>query len=448
MEYNKEIILYGDPFWCQIIKYLSVKDLYNLSKVNKYYRTKITDDVYKKNIMKCINDRLKELFENNYDDFKRLLDDYGVMLSGSFIIQCILDVKWMSDIDLYVPIFNEVREYKGENCDARLSLVSIDQEGTTEFETLLSKILVYHNNYDYSRYGDVVSNKITKVRQYRFSKNKTSFNEPIEWMELGHPKYEEMKNYNKPTVQTININIKNKDRLNELLMSIFDLDICKNFYGLVNGKEYLKIFKLHEILTMRTYFKIPNNSCSSIDRYYKYKQRGFKFINNIKPMFREIVEKNPYCQIFYLYPTREFDKRLFDLHTDTGVMFQLLKEISGEIFRFKITKSININIDEDKIKKAYAYIETLDNSSYGRISLCNDEVIIRCDSWHVRYPLHVIHRCSGRCPVRMCYEEKKKHFHMIGERLQLGEYIDYIFILSETIPSSSVKLEDNSLYEV
>ena len=58
-------------------------------------------------IIKEINSRLFEIFKNKLSDFKKSLVSTGAMISGSFILQCILNEKWRKyDIDIYLPIKN------------------------------------------------------------------------------------------------------------------------------------------------------------------------------------------------------------------------------------------------------------------------------------------------------------------------------------------------------
>ena len=54
---------------------------------------------YKKNI----KSKLQKIFDDKFLIFKKLLMESGSIISGSFLVQCILNVVWNnSDIDIYV----------------------------------------------------------------------------------------------------------------------------------------------------------------------------------------------------------------------------------------------------------------------------------------------------------------------------------------------------------
>lgn len=87
------------------MRYLSIADLYNLRKVNKCYNNILRKTITNDKIIDDINSRLASIF--GYDlwpKMKKNLFEIGAVLSGSFIIQCILGEHWdESDIDLYIP---------------------------------------------------------------------------------------------------------------------------------------------------------------------------------------------------------------------------------------------------------------------------------------------------------------------------------------------------------
>lgn len=86
----------------KISDYLSVKDMYNLSLTSKYFLTLINEKFLNELIVKKITGNLKKVFEEDYASFARMMHETGGVISGSFILQCILNEKWEnSDIDIY-----------------------------------------------------------------------------------------------------------------------------------------------------------------------------------------------------------------------------------------------------------------------------------------------------------------------------------------------------------
>lgn len=70
---------------------------------------KILFDNYDTYIMNKINARLEKIFGNDVSDLKKSMQMLGCVISGSFVLQCMLDEEWKgSDIDFYVPICGDV----------------------------------------------------------------------------------------------------------------------------------------------------------------------------------------------------------------------------------------------------------------------------------------------------------------------------------------------------
>ena len=112
-----------------IILYLKPKDAYNLIITCHNYKKKFN---IKKNLINEINYRLYNIFGDKLDQFKKLMKDTQSVISGSFIIQCLLDEYWdCSDIDIYVSKYEPSSKFniddfmfhnmkfhgRHENCD-------------------------------------------------------------------------------------------------------------------------------------------------------------------------------------------------------------------------------------------------------------------------------------------------------------------------------------------
>lgn len=92
-----------------IIHNLARKELYYLSLTSKFYHELIQ---FKKLILNTIQKRLQ--YELG-DEFIKIMHRHKAFVSGSFIVQCILDQYSNTTIDIYVPHigndFNELENY-------------------------------------------------------------------------------------------------------------------------------------------------------------------------------------------------------------------------------------------------------------------------------------------------------------------------------------------------
>jgi hypothetical protein len=68
--------------------------IYNLKISSKTHNKLITFNDIKKVIINNIIHKLKQHVHINYDDFEKFIETYNFSISGSFILQCILDEDW------------------------------------------------------------------------------------------------------------------------------------------------------------------------------------------------------------------------------------------------------------------------------------------------------------------------------------------------------------------
>ena len=102
MSFNTSEVLCSDWFIYNIKEHLVPKDFLMLKYVCKYYHKNITVMDVKRCIISNINLRLKKILGDNYDTFIKYISKHNVAISGSFIIQCILEEYYEdSDIDIY-----------------------------------------------------------------------------------------------------------------------------------------------------------------------------------------------------------------------------------------------------------------------------------------------------------------------------------------------------------
>lgn len=259
-----EKILFSDPL-LEIIQYMSPKDVLNIinssiecKKIIKYYH-------FHQIILKEINRRLKLIFKDYYDEFKKQLQDNQAIISGSFILQCILGEDWEdSDVDIYVPIRNSQSKY-------------------TYLEDFLYRHLAqieYHcreynnNNIEgtrkYACYNEKYFNKVkcsvNPNTLYRFFSNSYNCIEP-----------------NTRHIQIIRLNCTSIEEIKKFILNDFDFDIVKNSYYIKDDIEYLTIYNLKDVLSKTTLFKVSQTYLPELNRKKKYEHRGFKFFYDLYP---------------------------------------------------------------------------------------------------------------------------------------------------------------------
>ena len=57
-------------------------------------------ELFEKVFIYKINERLMNIFQDKYEQFRKNLNDNNLLISGSFILQCILGERWDSDLDI------------------------------------------------------------------------------------------------------------------------------------------------------------------------------------------------------------------------------------------------------------------------------------------------------------------------------------------------------------
>jgi len=158
----------------------------------------------------------------------------------------------------------------------------------------------------------------------------------------GKLNIEYVRNYETETnsIQIIQAKVENDhNKMNEFIHDTFDFDICKNIYYINNGKEYLNILKLNDILNKISEFKIGYRVGSSIQRYEKYTKRGFNIINNMT--YDEIANKainnnqkhystDNYDGVIYLCRMNKISKDKYRLKTRNFHIHPDIINLSGD----------------------------------------------------------------------------------------------------------------------
>lgn len=105
---SNHLTLFNSPYFDNvydnlIASHLTIKDIYNMSLTNRRLY-KRCGSVYIINQIKYkIKIQLQKIFKQNYDGFVQAMSKSFAVLSGSLVLQCILNEKWNnSDTDIYV----------------------------------------------------------------------------------------------------------------------------------------------------------------------------------------------------------------------------------------------------------------------------------------------------------------------------------------------------------
>ena len=243
---------------------LSCKDIWNLVKVTEYEstKTKLQSLLYQRCILE-IKNRLKKVLGESYDEFVSVLSKTGAVISGSFIVQCLLNEDWNTDIDIFVPMIgNKIGKTDSNN-------------PTTEVDDLLFQKFHMVDYEAGKRYGhDVNDKKIQWVRTFsktpRYERDLNGYYKQIKNKD-NENKIKEGYNF-----QVVLVDIE-REKLHDFIIGNFDFDIVKNTFNFIENN--LKIFNLADIFDKRTEFKVGNRFGSSIERCKRYEKRGFTFYN-------------------------------------------------------------------------------------------------------------------------------------------------------------------------
>jgi hypothetical protein len=253
-------VLNGDPFWQNIINYLSQLDLYNLSQTCKYYNENIN---FKNNVIKGINTRLLDVFGDNYNTFKNILKKTKGVISGSFIIQSILNTYWQgSDIDIFIPIKENDMIKTGQTLCMH-----------SEMDEFLNSIMVCVNSLCGAYNGDKIESNMHYIRTYETVITKY----PIR-------------------ILLIDTDV---NGIHKFIKNYFDFDICKNAYWNYDNTDNIYTTSISDILNKQAKFAFGQNVIQSYDRCKKYVKRGFsftdKYISNIHMYLPDnIIKKSIY----------------------------------------------------------------------------------------------------------------------------------------------------------
>lgn len=237
-------------------QFLSAKDLYTLSKTCKTFENLINDKTINDSIISKINSRLERLFGDKTKEFKDLLCETKAVISGSFIIQCILGEEWNSDIDIFIPIK-----------DAKLFRAHVENGIHSGLLTLIDRFLyddadfaeVGYNNYDGVLGAEYGIHTTRTYAPWNNDRDVINNSEKIQLILVNCPMdYNVMKNF---------------------IFESFDFEICKNIYY-NDEQDNIVISNMNDILEKTLTFETAKKTVgNTVERAEKYEKRGFVIRN-------------------------------------------------------------------------------------------------------------------------------------------------------------------------
>ena len=264
------VALQGDLFKFEITKYLPLKELIKLKRVSNYYNNYFNKPYLDDYIGKMITQRLKGIFGDYWEEFAEVLGKTGALISGSFIIQCILNENWNTDIDIYL---------------------SNDRSASLE-QWLCNQAFLDYGTPAHM-YEGLGTNEIVGIIDYAFIEKDAI--EQYKKMRASTARISQldldaMRDLNRPKIQLIKVNTPD---IFSFISADFDFDICKNCYSLTNNTPSVNIIALNSIINYSTYFKFKLNANNgmTLQRYLKYCDRGFEFKNLQAVPTQETIDK-------------------------------------------------------------------------------------------------------------------------------------------------------------
>jgi hypothetical protein len=272
-----ETILFGDIF-CLVKEYLIPIDLFHLVNTCKKYRKIITLEDIKRNTINEMYKRLRDIFRNDYEDFMYVLRKNNAVISGSFIIQCMLGEYWQ---DSYIDIF--VHKKYNMSDDYR---INIHDENEYDMDSCSDEC--FYSDFDSIDEDNININIVNRgIVNYLYHQN-------YKFLEAYY--YDEENElddiYFIVNSTRINVSIYKNNNIKKCINDNYDFDICKNicyFYDEVDHND-ITISKINDIFYKRIFFSKECDSIKSFRKsYIKYFKRGFYLYTNEN---KDIINNN------------------------------------------------------------------------------------------------------------------------------------------------------------
>lgn len=340
------------------------------------------------------------------------------VVSGSFILQMILNEKWEnSDIDIFIPA-------KGVNLKNNILGDTSDLEEFFSFHLCPN----HHAGFEYEGTTGPAT-QIKHIREYTKCIKSIGFTQNLTGLHDANSSIQNPASLREAStiIQTILINVEpNFSSIKKYINSSFDLDICKNlFYYDENDVCRLDVLKASDIIDKKTNFKFHTTIFSPFYRYKKYVDRGFSFVEDKKTIFQTVInealkfdsENEKYVKRYTIFEAKRIGKikRLPDWYCEDGVPFdgyfvtlEIIKKITNDDLPHHQCKSLRF--DGSHLEMCLKYVDVLKVSGDHK---CSDELC----------PLNLFVNGTDHC-----------HFYTLCPcGFPNGYFADYIFILQKNI---------------
>lgn len=396
----------------------------NIEIYREFKRGKITSEMasirISLNTANKIKTIFKDLFKHFYDEFVLYLEKSECFISGSFVLQNILDEKWNdSDIDIFTH---------------------------SKLDTLLN-----WGNFDVSSDDEPIASKSPKKKQENIKKNtKKNYDNILIFLRdevKCNMKTHNGNGYDNIAIQkkgdchtdaiidvidvTINqtilqfISIK-KDVDIKKSIHDFDFDICKNICGVKDWEFFVNIYNMQEIFEKKFNLKY-NGHLKTIQRINKYIERGFKIFFDKEQVYKklkfELEQEHKNCTDNYRDYCRDA-KRLITIHETDLDLSDFYNQIYTMYYPYH-------TISRNQIK-----LHDIDDNIIKNIII--DSIVNNYDEKKKRNKITNQELCCKDCIFRIL---DKNHFHY-SSSLQ-GEALEHIFVQKEK-PICMIKINIDS----
>ncbi len=317
-----------------LINYVSTIDLIKNKEFFdfKYIRVIILNEIER---------RLRKIFQDKYDQFISMLDKYNMVISGSFIIQCILEEHWYSDLDIF---------FDQDSPDDTTFIL-----GNPNLKNIFNNFKSFMIQVDEGHFYRYTNNlKLKYINNYKINEHKIQIIciNPSELYDIS----EHYRNYydnDHRLISDYKLIEYPKDlflsRIGNYIKEQFDFDICTSYFYVQNRIPKLVLNNLNGIITKSIKLHGDVNVYTVRERIEKYTARGFIFDKYIKPRRIHDMKK-------YFIVNHEISEHTYDI--EIGV-YNLAYE--REFSNFDIGKRTMYNTipnisDRCKHMKAYIYL--------------------------------------------------------------------------------------------
>jgi hypothetical protein len=396
-----------------ICNFLDPSDIINMCHVYPYQWGKLYH-VFKNSVIRRLDDFVKDYFGCHYNEFRKEMIQNKAVISGSIILQMILNEKWIdSDIDIFVPV-------KG------VTLEKIKHVNTpkTPLEDFFYFTTMHACGSFFNEYPGMPATEIQYVRDYVKMDDETI--KQLENLDVTHDDYFIKRNIidstihnpdNKIKFQIIHVDVyPTFDTMVNYIYDNFDLDICKNVFYYDSYGCHLTMLKSYQIIDRKTNFNFQPTALPMC-RYKKYKDRGFNFFENKETIFNMMINK---CLIYNNSYEKQPLKRykVFEINiTNIGKETRGGSDDGEPVFCSPYTFEIIKNVSNDTMPFHNCKKNLGTFSEESKITIYGNRGYMQC---------------SSECPVKIFLGDQVKHahFHILCWNCSLPDdwKTEYIFI--------------------